>query len=81
VELRSSNGCFEFTFCERTAMTTATKKKLKLFHATMHVTRIEEWCVEAATPEEARAMLAKGHGHRCNPGESLHAEVEELLEK
>ena len=62
-------------------MTTATKKKLKLFHATMHVTRIEEWCVEAATPEEARAVLAKGHGHRCNPGESLHAEVEELLEK
>jgi hypothetical protein len=61
--------------------TAAKKKKLKLFHATMHVTRIEEWCVEAATPEEARAMLAKGHGHRCNPGESLHAEVGELLEK
>jgi hypothetical protein len=62
-------------------MTTAAKKKLKLFHATMHVTRLEEWCVEAATPEEALAMLANGHGHRSNPGESLHAEVGELLEK
>jgi hypothetical protein len=60
---------------------TAAKKKLKMFHAIMHVTRLEEWCVEAATPEEARAMLANGVGHRCNPGESLHAEVGELLEK
>jgi hypothetical protein len=59
----------------------AAKKKLKMFHATMHVTRLEEWCVEAATPDEARAMLANGFGHRCNPGESLHAEVGELLEK
>ena len=28
------------------------------------VTRLEEWCVEATTPEEARAMLANGVGHR-----------------
>jgi non-homologous end joining protein Ku len=41
-------------------MPTAAKKKLKLFHATMHVTRVEEWCVEAETPEEARALLASG---------------------
>ena len=25
-----------------------------MFHATMVVTRTEEWCVEAETPEEAR---------------------------
>lgn len=62
-------------------MLTAAKKKLKLFHATMHVSRVEEWCVEAETPEEARALLASGVGHRCNPGESLHAELGELLDK
>jgi len=43
---------------------TAAKKKLKMFHATILVTRLEEWCVEATTPEEARAMLANGVGHR-----------------
>jgi hypothetical protein len=47
----------------------------------MHVSRVEEWCVEAETPEEARALLASGVGHRCNPGESLHAELGELLDK
>ena len=25
------------------------KPKLKTFHATVHVTRVEEWCVEAET--------------------------------
>jgi hypothetical protein len=59
---------------------TATKKKTKMFHAAVQVTRREEWCVEAETPEEARALLASGMGHRCTPGESLHVMVEEILE-
>jgi hypothetical protein len=55
--------------------------KPRLFHARMVVTRIEEWCVEAESPEEARALLAAGAGHRCTPGESIHAELEQLLEE
>ena len=35
---------------------------LKMFHATVLVTRAEEWCVEAETAEEARELLARGHG-------------------
>ena len=54
---------------------TATKKKPKLFHATMHVTRTEQWCVEADSADEARALLAAGQGHRCDAGECLSAEV------
>ena len=54
------------------------KPKLKMFHATMHVTRVEEWCVEAETREEARELLASGAGHRCNIGECLHVEVERV---
>jgi hypothetical protein len=57
----------------------AKKKPLKTFHATMHVTRIEEWCVEAATAEEARALLAGGAGHRCQLGDRVHAEVDAIL--
>jgi hypothetical protein len=30
---------------------------LKTYHATMRVTRAEEWCVEAGSPEEARELL------------------------
>jgi hypothetical protein len=37
---------------------TAENPRPKTFHATMVVTRLEEWCVEAETPEEARALLA-----------------------
>ena len=47
----------------------------------MVVTRIEEWCVEAATAEEARALLAAGAGHRCTPGESVQIEVEQLIDE
>lgn len=47
----------------------------------MVVTRIEEWCVEAATPEEARALLAAGAGHRCTPGESIQIELEQLIDE
>jgi hypothetical protein len=49
--------------------------QLKTFHATMLVTRAEEWCVEAETAEEARALLAAGQGHRCHLGDRVHHEV------
>jgi hypothetical protein len=52
----------------------------KMFHATVLVTRAEEWCVEAQTAEEARELLAQGHGHRCHLGDCLHAEVQHLEE-
>jgi len=54
--------------------------RLKLFHATMHVTRIEEWCVEAETAEEARALLAAGQGQRCQLGDCLAVELDSLNE-
>ena len=57
---------------------TTTKSKLKTFHATMVVTRAEEWCVEAETADEARALLAVGQGYRCHTGDRLHLEVETL---
>jgi hypothetical protein len=53
---------------------------LNMFHTTVLVTRAEEWCVEAETAEEARELLAQGHGHRCHLGEGLHAEVHQLEE-
>jgi hypothetical protein len=56
--------------------TLLTKKTLKTFHATLVVTRAEEWCVEAETAEEARGLLAEGQGHRCQLGDCLHLEVE-----
>ena len=52
----------------------------KMFHATVLITRAEEWCVEAETAEEARELLAQGAGHRCHLGDRLHAEVQELDE-
>jgi hypothetical protein len=54
------------------------KPNLKMFYATMLVTRAEEWCVEAETAEEARELLASGAGHRCHLGECLCAEVERI---
>jgi phage terminase large subunit GpA-like protein len=40
------------------------RPKPKMFQARVHVTRVEEWCVEAETAEEARELLAAGGGHR-----------------
>lgn len=59
----------------------AAKAKTKLFHAKMLVTRLEDWCVEAASAEEARELLANGVGHRCSRGESVQAELEQLLDE
>ena len=58
----------------------AAETKPRLFHARMLVTRLEEWCVEAETAEQARALLAAGAGHRCTPGESIQAEIDTLLD-
>ena len=55
------------------------KDKNQTYHATMLVTRAEEWCVEAASPEEAKALLEKGEGHRCSPGEIFCVELGNLL--
>jgi hypothetical protein len=59
-------------------MTAAKEKRLKTFHATMAVTRMEEWCVEAESVEEARKLLAAGQGHRCHLGDCLHKELEAM---
>jgi hypothetical protein len=52
--------------------------KLRTYYATMLVTRAEEWCVEAASPEEARVLLAQGEGHRCHLGDCLQIDFEQL---
>jgi hypothetical protein len=44
----------------------------------MIVTRIEEWCVEAETAEQARQLLTAGHAHRCHLGDRIHAEIQNL---
>jgi hypothetical protein len=46
----------------------------------MLVTRAEEWCVEADSPEEARELLAAGLGHRCHLGERVQFEVDRVEE-
>jgi hypothetical protein len=51
---------------------------LKTFHATVHVTRTEQWCVEAHSPEHARELLAAGAGYRCEIGECINIEVERV---
>jgi hypothetical protein len=61
-------------------MLSPTKKKTKMFHASMKVTRLEEWCVEAETLDQARALLESGTGHRLCIGECLDVELERLLE-
>jgi len=45
----------------------------------MLVTRAEEWCVEAKSTEEAKALLAAGQGHRCSPGEIFCVELNEIV--
>jgi hypothetical protein len=56
------------------------KPLLKTFHATMLVTRAEQWWVEAETAEEARALLASGQGHRAALGERVYVELDEMIE-
>ena len=54
------------------------QSKLKTFHATVQVTRTEEWYVEAESAEDARALLAGGQGHRGHIGDCLHFEIERV---
>jgi hypothetical protein len=54
------------------------KPALKTFHAIVHVTRIEQWSVEAETAEEARELLAAGSGYRCNIGDCVSVEIEAI---
>ncbi|HEY6465476.1 MAG TPA: hypothetical protein VIY69_05755 [Candidatus Acidoferrales bacterium] len=54
------------------------KARLTTFHGTLAVTRLEEWCVDAETPEEARALLAAGQGHRCHLGDCIHVQLEAM---
>jgi len=54
------------------------KPELKTYHATVLVTRVEDWCVEAETAEEARQLLQAGEGYRCQLGDRVHVEVDEV---
>ena len=54
------------------------KPVFKTYHAIVQVTRIEQWCVEAQSAEEARELLAAGAGYRCEIGECLKLEVERV---
>jgi hypothetical protein len=65
---------------ERAMAVAALKHKLKTFHATLHVTRVEEWYVEAESLEQARDLLAAGAGYRCQIGDCLNLEIERLEE-
>ena len=56
------------------------RPKLKTYHATMLVTRAEEWWVEAESVEDAQALLASGQGHHAAYGERVHVELERLDE-
>jgi hypothetical protein len=64
----------------QSALRRASKVKTRLFHARMLVTRLEEWCVEAQSSEEARMLLAAGLGERCTPGESVQVELDSVLD-
>jgi hypothetical protein len=57
------------------------KPKLRTFHATVLVTRAEQWWVEAETAEEAQELLASGHGHHASLGERVHVEMETMPEE
>ncbi len=56
------------------------RRKRKLFHATVQVTRVEDWCVEAESAAEARALLAKGEGERFRLGDCVHLEIQDVSE-
>jgi hypothetical protein len=51
-----------------------------MFHATVQVTRVEEWFVEADSEEAARALLENGGGHRVGVGECMNFEIDRVAE-
>lgn len=56
------------------------KRRKKVFYASVQVTRVEDWCVEAETAEEARALLTSGEGERRHIGDCVYLEVQDLSE-
>jgi hypothetical protein len=62
-----------------TALKRQRQPQLKTYHATVLVTRAEEWCVDAHSEEEARELLASGEGHRCHLGDRIHLELQDIL--
>jgi hypothetical protein len=54
------------------------KPQRRMFYATVHVTRTEEWSVEAESEEEARELLTSGSGFRASIGECVNVEVEQV---
>jgi hypothetical protein len=60
---------------------TAMKPKLRTFYATLQVTRVEEWCVEAESAEQARLLLEEGQGYRCRMGERVHTEIQHVADE
>ncbi len=56
------------------------KQSRRIFHATMHVTRVEEWFVEAETVEEAKQLLRSGQGERAQFGECVEIELAQISE-
>jgi hypothetical protein len=54
------------------------KPEKRVFHATVQVTRIEEWFVEAENEVQARALLEGGYGHRAQVGECTHFEIDKV---
>jgi hypothetical protein len=51
------------------------KATVEDLYATMLVTRVEQWWVEAASAEEAQELLASGQGHHASIGERVHVEL------
>jgi hypothetical protein len=58
----------------------SSKEKRKVFYASVQVTRVEDWCVEAETAEEARALLASGEGQRLGIGDCVYLEIRDVNE-
>ncbi|MGB6535898.1 MAG: hypothetical protein WBF58_08045 [Xanthobacteraceae bacterium] len=56
------------------------KTRLKTFYASMQVTRVEDWCVEAESAEQARSLLASGEGERCRIGDCVFVEIDDVSE-
>jgi hypothetical protein len=55
-------------------------RKRRIFHATLHVTRVEEWSIEAENVEEARRLLNDGQGERSHVGHCIHCEIASIEE-
>jgi len=63
------------------ARKSAARPRRKTYHASVLVTRLEQWWVEAETAEEARELLAAGEGHHAALGERVHVELDSALEE